>query len=118
MVPSLPPFEMADPYAELWKSLPPNAQVNRVQNGYEFRILLSPAEAPTVVYGAMAAVEHLKETALLPGGPKPDLRYAQALPRLTSESRQRLALEMGLKEAQNSAQNQVAKDESTSFPKF
>ncbi len=104
MEPMFPPFEVSDPYAELWKILPPTAQVQRVQSGYEFRIFLSNAEAPTVIYGAMAAVEHLKETALLPGGPAPDFRYAQALPRLTSESRQKMALEMGLREAQKRAQ--------------
>lgn len=91
-------WNLPDPHLELWKPLPPNAQVHRVSNGYEFRILLSTAEAPTVVYGAMAALEHLKETALLPGGPAPDLRYTQTLPRLISEARQKIALETGLKD--------------------
>lgn len=89
----------ADPYFDLWKPLPNRAKVFRLQGAYEFRILLTPGEAPTVIYGAMAAVEHLKETALFPGGPEADPQFAQALPRLAYESREKMAFEQGFRAA-------------------
>lgn len=88
-----------DRYFDLWKPLPGRAKVFRVQGAYEFRILLTPGEAPTVIYSAMSAVEHLKETALFPGGPEADPRFAQALPQLAYESREKMAFEQGFRAA-------------------
>ncbi len=90
----------SDPFASLWEDLPPNAKVIKGKTGYELRLKMAPSEAPTAVYGALAAIEHLKETALMPDSPSANLRFSQALPDLASEGRRMKAIEQGLQNAQ------------------
>ena len=93
---SKPTPDPSDPYAHVWNNLPSNVRVIRNKTGYELRLKLAPSEAPTAVYSALAAIEHLKETALMPDSPPADPRFAQALPDLATEGRRLKALEQGL----------------------
>lgn len=88
-----------DPYASIWKELPSNARVIKGKTGYELRLKLAPSEAPVAVYSALAAIEHLKETALLPDSPPADPRFAQALPNLATEARRVKVQEQNLQAA-------------------
>jgi ParB/RepB/Spo0J family partition protein len=105
-----------DPYAHIWDKLPPNTRVIRSKVGYELRLKLAPSEAPVAVYSALAAIEHLKETALMPNSPPADPRFAQALPNLASEGRRMKAIEQGLKTAQ--AEDQRKQMETQKARKF
>ncbi len=77
------------------------------------RLKLAPSEAPTAVYSALAAIEHLKETSLLAGAPPADPRFAKALPQLASEGRQLRALEQGMKTAHAEHQKKTKEAQKT-----
>jgi hypothetical protein len=85
-----------DPYSAIWQTLPSNARVIRGKNGYELRLKMAPSEAPTAVYSALAAIEHLKETSLLSDSTPADPRFAHALPDLATEGRRMRAIEQGM----------------------
>ena len=108
-----PTIDPTDPYSSLWKDLPSNARVIRGKAGYELRLKLAPSQAPTAVYSALAAIEHLKETALMPDSPAADLRFAQPLPDLATEGRRIMAQEQGLlaAQAEEKRKAQEAKDQ-------
>jgi ParB family transcriptional regulator, chromosome partitioning protein len=108
-----PALDPTDPYGSLWKDLPPNTRVIMGKTGYELRLKLAPSQAPTAVYSALAAIEHLKETALLPDSPPADPRFAQALPDLATEGRRIMAMEQGLQMAQAEEKRKIqeAKDQ-------
>ncbi len=95
-----PVQDPTDPFASLWKDLPANVRVIMGKTGYELRLKMAPSEAPTTVYSALAAIEHLKETALMPDSPPANPRFAQALPDLATEGRRMKAIEQGQQIAQ------------------
>ena len=56
-----------DPNAGLWKDLPAKVvKVKWTPKGYVIRFLVAPSEGPTLVYGALANLEHLKGQAKEP----------------------------------------------------
>lgn len=107
-------LDPSDPYAHIWDNLPPNTRVIRNKSGYELRLKLAPSEAPVAVYSALAAIEHLKETALMPDSPPPDPRFAQALPDLATEGRRQKAMEQGLAAAKAEADRKLKADQKVS----
>jgi hypothetical protein len=72
----------SDPNAELWKGLPKTLQIHPTPKGYKLTWNLTGADAPAAVYGAMAALEHLKEQS---GAGPADPRFSASLPDLVAK---------------------------------
>ncbi len=82
-------FDPNDQYADLWQPLPKNVAIHKTSKGYRITMNVSEAEAPGIVYGAMAFRESLDQK-LNGQGSNGNNKYSEALPGLREKAAERI----------------------------